>query len=333
MKTIALNIPVEVFAVKAKDTSSRIKSTSGGVFATIAKEIITNKGIVFGASYTNDFHAIQHIGISQTSDIDKLRGSKYAQSNMNNTYSETYRHLVEGKDVFYSGLPCQIAGLNNFLKRPYDNLYTCSLICHGIPKRILYESYISYLEDTFNSKIIRLNFRNKVTGWKNSSVVAEFRNGRKYKKKLHLDPYMIAYSNCYLLKHCCGTCKFKNIEQVSDITIGDFWGVKSEYPDFFDNKGVSVVLINNSKGRKLFEMYGSAFEILESNIAIIKKHNPRLLSPSQNNTRSNEFENELNEMGFKYVKNKYLKPQPIWKGSAYKTIKYWVYHFYLRISR
>lgn len=251
MKSSVLNTPEEILAVKANNISSRTKSTSGGVFGSIAEEVIKNDGIVFGASYTDDFHAIQHIGISRVSEIDKLRGSKYAQSNMNNTYSETYQYLNEGKVVFYSGLPCQIAGLNSFLKRPYDNLYTCSLICHGIPKLKLYENYISYLENSFNSKIVKLNFRDKVSGWKNSSVVAEFENGKKYKRRLHLDPYMIAYSNCYLLKNCCSACKFKKIEQVSDITIGDFWGVKSEYPDFFDNNGVSVVLVNNDKGKKL----------------------------------------------------------------------------------
>lgn len=308
-------------------------SASGGVFSTIAEEVIKHGGVVFGASYSDSFHSIKHIGIDDIEMIDLLRGSKYSHSKMNKAYSETLKHLNAGKIVFYSGLPCQIAGLYKYLKLQFDNLFTCSLICHGVPTTKLYESYVNYLEDLSSSKLKKLNFRSKIAGWDRSSVVAEFENGRIYRRKLNYDPYMIAYSSGLMLRACCSRCKFKRIEQVSDLTIGDFWGAKKEYPTFFDNKGISAVIINSPKGSKLIKNTAHLFDMICTDIKVIDKHNPRLTTASKINDRTIEFEADLEKYGFLFVKNKYLLPPPIWKGSLKFTLIYWSYSLFLRLKR
>ncbi len=152
------------FAVKSKDENIRLKSSSGGVFSEFANYIISKKGSVYGASMNDKCDSAEHIRVSNEEKLEKLMGSKYLQSDLKESFKLVKEDLIKGLDVLFTGTPCQVRGLINYLGRPYDNLYTVEVICHGVPSMLLWKKYKDYLENTFKSAIANVNFRERKTG-------------------------------------------------------------------------------------------------------------------------------------------------------------------------
>ena len=165
------NVPISTFAAISKNRNQAKNSASGGIFAAIAQYVINNNGIVYGAAFDDSWN-VKHIGIEHIEDLIKLQGSKYTQSNTDTTFIEVKKMLALGKQVLYSGTPCQIAGLKKYLGKDYTNLITIDIICHGVPSNKMFKDYLSYLEAKNNAKIQNFKFRDKKTGWGiNGSVV------------------------------------------------------------------------------------------------------------------------------------------------------------------
>lgn len=181
-----------------KDDSIRLDSSSGGIFTTIAEKIINDDGVVFGAGYTDIFEVI-HKFVDNTEKLSELRGSKYVQSKIGNTYKEAKDFLDMGRKVLFSGTPCQIAGLKSYLNKSYDNLITQDFICHGVPSPKVWRKYVEFRETEAKSKVSSVSFRNKDEGWKKFSVNLSFQNDMKYRKNLRNDPYLKAFfTRCML---------------------------------------------------------------------------------------------------------------------------------------
>lgn len=233
------------------DRFKREVSSSGGVFTSIAEWVLSNDGIVFGAGYDSQYNVI-HKEASSKEKLDEIRGSKYVQSNINDTYVKTRYYLEKNKMVLFSGTPCQIAGLYNFIQQDYANLYTCDIVCHGVPSPKVFNKYKKMLEKRNNSKIKKISFRNKKFGWKLYSVSLLFENDTEYSKTLKEDPYMLGFLRNYFLRPSCYKCIYAKLPRVSDITLGDFWGIDNKHPELDDNKGTSLVLVNTEKGREMF---------------------------------------------------------------------------------
>lgn len=207
-----------------QDEEIRLKSSSGGVFTLIAEEIIKQGGAVFGAAFSEDFKSVHHICVDTVEGLDKLRGSKYVQSRIGDTYKQAKAFLEEGKKVLFTGTPCQISGLYAYLAKPYENLYTQDLICHGTPSPMVWKKYVEYREQKAASKTQRMFFRHKQYGWKTYAVLFEFANNTAYGKTLHEDAFMKVFLSNICLRPSCYACSFKTLHRESDLTLADFWG-------------------------------------------------------------------------------------------------------------
>jgi coenzyme F420-reducing hydrogenase beta subunit len=267
---------VQVFGAKLKDNEILSKSASGGVFAGIAAEVLDERGnAVFGCAFDANMVA-RHICVTDIGDLAPCQSSKYVQSDVGDTYLRAREYLEAGKRVFYSGTPCQIAGLYAYLGKDYDGLITADLICHGVPSPLLFKRYIAWLGERFGDKIIYYDFRNKQKhGW---GLMIK----TKTKTKTIMpdsDPYYNAFLETKTLRECCYSCRYADTDRVGDITLGDFWGVENAHPKFYDPKGVSLVLVNTEKGERLFRSLESKFHIIESKLEYAMQINLKQPSP------------------------------------------------------
>lgn len=250
--------PLNVFAAKNQNDHIRLKSSSGGLFSLFVEYILDKQGVVFGASFDKEWE-VYHTYIEKKEDIYRLRGSKYVQSRIENSFAEVLYFLRAGRIVLFSGTPCQVAGLKRFLKREYENLYTIDIVCHGVPSPLVWREYLKFSVAKCNvsSNIIDISFRNKKSGWKtnNFSMTIESIHGKKISidQKIVDNPFMQSFIYNLCLRESCFKCAAKGGRSGSDITLGDYWGIEVCHPDWDDNKGTSLVLINNKQGRRLFQ--------------------------------------------------------------------------------
>lgn len=263
----------EAYAVRINDETIRMESSSGGAFTAFAEQILAAGGIVFGAAFDESF-AVKHIGIGDISELHRLRGSKYVQSEIGDTYQEAKRYLALNITVLFSGTPCQIAGLRAYLKKDYENLVTVDVICHGVPSPAIWERYTGYRKALASSDIQRISFRRKNSGWKRFSVLFVFKNSAEYLKDLTQDPMMKAFLSNIFLRRSCYSCKFRGANYQSDITLADFWGVDRVLPAMSDDKGVSLVLTRNEKGRRMVLAAKKNAEIHSVDVKVALKSNP-----------------------------------------------------------
>lgn len=268
---------MEVFAVKNRDEAERMASSSGGVFISLAKNIIEQGGVVFGAVFDEDWE-VKHTYAETLDNVRPMMGSKYVQSRMENCYCEAEMFLKSGREVLFTGSPCQIAGLHNYLRKDYPNLLAVDFLCHGVPspavwRRYLHETFAlsarravagknTVLSSSLKSMpvITGIEFRDKrMNGWKKYSFVVRGKSASEADKNsvllsdIHRDnPFMKGFLADIYLRPSCYRCKCKNGVSHSDLTIGDFWGVDFVMSDFDDDKGISLVLLNTRKGKNVF---------------------------------------------------------------------------------
>lgn len=279
------------FAVKNKNINTREASSSGGVFTELAKYVLDNSGIVFGASY-NDIMEVEHIMVDSLKDLKKLQGSKYVQSNIGTILIKVKEQLENNKLVLFSGVPCQIQGLKQFLKIDYSNLICVDVVCHGVPSPKVFRNYLNKVALENNSKITNLSFRNKDNGWKNYNLKTTFENKLIKNVIFSDDIYMKGFLKNLYLRPSCNSCIANNFRSGSDITLGDYWGIEKIEKDFDDDKGVSLVLLNTQAGEKIFNKISDNFDILKSDINFAIKNNPSIVKCwDSNKNRQNFFDN------------------------------------------
>lgn len=251
------------YAVMAADEIRRT-SSSGGIFTLVAEEIISRGGVVFGAAWKSDWSVAQ-IGVDSERELEKLRSSKYLQSDTGDSYREVAQALLQDRPVLYTGCPCQIAGLYAYLenrkKISLRNLYTAEIVCHGVPS---YKAFRKYLDDNFSGKTIsRIDFRDKkVFGWSTTSNIY-FEDGSEYHKNERTDPYYQAFLPCMSMRHSCKECAFSRLPRQADISMGDFWGIDRYKKELNDRKGTSLLLVNNARGQELFGIIEKSAAVCE----------------------------------------------------------------------
>lgn len=264
--------PLGCYAAVNRNEATRLRSSSGGVFNALAKLVIENGGVVFGAVYDEQFNVIHSSALCEN-DVIPMMGSKYVQSDLTGTYLKAKEHLKNGQIVLFTGTPCQIAGLNHFLRRDYPNLLTVELICHGVPSPYVWRKYLAerLSEQTHNSGdaasfyIKKINFRDKRSGWRNFGIAIEFgqHDGATtsptstpavYYKKYTDDPFMVAFLKNLSLRPSCYYCKAKSGASRADITLGDFWGIEHYSGLQSDDEGTSCVIARTQKGDEFIAM-------------------------------------------------------------------------------
>lgn len=288
-KNSSKNDNLKIFAMKNKNSNIRLSSSSGGFFFEYAKIILDLGGVVFGASY-NSINEVIHICVNDLEDLNRLQGAKYVQSDLRNSYSDILDALKKDKYVLFSGTPCQVAGLISYLtskKVSLEKLFTCDLICHGVPSPKIFKDYLNSLEKSFNSSIKTINFRHKENDY-TQNIKITFENGKEYISNYFKNDYFYKlFLDNVILRESCFNCKYANLDRVSDITIGDFWGIEKSISNFDDKNGVSLVLINSEKGKIIFEKLKDNFEYVETSEENCLQHN--LVSPTPKADNYDEF--------------------------------------------
>lgn len=242
---------LNVYGAKNIDDSVRFTSSSGGMFTLFANAVLQSGGTVFGAELDDAFQ-VCHTSITNTGELFKLRGSKYVQSNMNGIFKQVRTLLAGGKKVLFSGTPCQIAGLKGFLMKDYANLLTVDVVCHGVPSAKVYNKHLTEIAEDTGEAVTQVKFRDKADGWKRGKTLFLTENHCMGSSKRR-ETYMRLFLNNVSIRPSCADCAFNNKRSLADITIADYWGVDKQFPEFDDDKGITLVLINTTQGQQLFD--------------------------------------------------------------------------------
>ena len=283
------NLRPEVYACMADD-NIRIKSTSGGIFTLLAYEFLKLGGYVSGAVFFDDY-SVHHIVSNKIEDIEKMRKSKYVQSNIDFCYKEIKQLLNNNNLVLFSGTPCQVAGLKSYLKKDYEKLYCLDLVCHGVPSPKVFRKYIKEEVLAENNEIwLNTDFRDKANGWGRGIVTMSTKTNLNTKYSGKEDIFRQLFSKTLSMRNTCGSCKFAKIPRQGDITIGDYWGVKKRYDD---KKGTSVCIINNDKGNYLLKLLKKKSKLIkETTFEQAVKYNPNIIRSTHiKNIRQTFFKN------------------------------------------
>ena len=284
-----------VIAAANKDEEIRRSSSSGGVFYSLAKTVIEDNGVVFGAAFDENFY-VAHKEIKSSEDIRQLQGSKYVQSDLRKCFAQVKDYLKAGRKVLFIGTPCQVSGLLSYLKGDHENLLTMDFICHGVPSPMVWRKYLDEMINKYNSPIKNVSFRSKEKGWKMFSMRIEFENGEIYSSKVNEDPYLRSFIMDIHLRRSCNDCEAKGVNRSADITVADFWGIGKISESMNDDRGASVVIIRGEKASSLFEKINDDFVIAPCDIDTVVKLNPSIVSSVS--------ENELRPKFLRLVRNK-----------------------------
>lgn len=279
------------YAFRCSEDALIQSSSSGGAFPLMALSVLDGKGVVFGARLCPD-GVVRHSWIESADDLGLLQGSKYVQSSMGDCKSQCLDFLKNGKTVLFTGTPCQVAALRNYLdsndatESMTRRLYTVDLICHGTPSGELFAAYLEWLRKKHkaDSPIRGFSFRQKSAGWGLYYYYYYYRNGRKVEVagEAPYDPYYSAFLRADIYRDCCYRCPFSRRERVGDVTIGDFWGIEKFHPEMYDRRGVSAVLVNTEKGAELFDSLPIGSYVSESaTVEEIASCNHNLNQPSK----------------------------------------------------
>lgn len=282
----------DIYAAWSMDEDIRLNSTSGGVFSELAIRFMKDGGYLCGARY-NETHHIEHCIVNTREGLDKIRQSKYAQSDMGRVYRDVKKLLKDGEKVLFCGTPCECAGLINYIGHRDNNLLIIDFICRGSNSPKVYEKFLDYLEEKYDSKIKKVWFKNKTYGWNRFATKVEFENGESYLEDRDNDIYIVGYikHNLYM-RPSCADCEYRTLPRVSDITLADFWGVKMSNEELDIEKGTSLVMVNSEKGRAEFERIKDNIYYEEKTLADTLEKNPSIFtSPVMNPKRRYFFEN------------------------------------------
>ena len=263
-----------VYACKNQNRELRLRSSSGGVFYALAQEVINHGGVVFGARFNENWEVV-HSCCDEVSELQAFLGSKYVQSCLGNVFIQVKEILDGNRVVLFTGTPCQISGLKGYLNRDYKNLVLVDFVCHGVPSPKVWKDYL--LENFDITKIKNISFREKTDGWKKFSLRVDS-DKKSYRNNLQKDWYLKGFLKNIYLRPSCYECAFKGYERQANITLADFWGVEKVLPEFYDEDGVSLLLINDKRGQEIWKTVEDQFicqegpvkKALEKNSAMLK---------------------------------------------------------------
>lgn len=282
----------ECYASAASD-EIRKNSSSGGIFRVIAEKILEENGYVCGAAVNENF-AVEHIIISKKEDLLKLQKSKYVQSDLNTCFKQIKDLLEHNSKVFFCGTPCQVAGLNNYLRKPYDNLLTADLICHGAPSP---KALKIFLEEYAKEEFFDIDFRDKKLNTWNPDFITTINTANS--TKIISGDYNTAFLSDLINRKSCAHCKYAKTERTGDFTLGDFWGIKHYKKSLDDKKGTSCVFINSTKAKNLYEEIEKALKFNKSvPLKIAQKSNKNLKEPVPAHKYRELFLNNLDKKPF-----------------------------------
>lgn len=299
------NEDVKVYAAKTHDDDILEKSSSGGVFFTIAENILNCGGLVCGCVF-DDMKAV-HILTDDIDTVKKMRGSKYVQSNTRGVFKPIKKALNSGRIVLFTGTPCQVQGIKEYVGGEHPLLYTLDLICHGVPSQFALDEYLNYIRKS-KGNISALAFRDKRAGGWGSRTIS-YASGKTESLSALNDGYYQLFLRSYILRESCYECKFCSIDRCGDITIGDFWNANKYMDEKICDRGVSVILVNTHAGSDLLSRVEDNLFIREFSTEIAAANNGNLMGPSERPVERDLVYTDIRENGFEYAAKKYCKFQ------------------------
>lgn len=325
--------PPHTIAAIHKNMCVRWNSTSGGAYTALAEAMLKQGGYISGAIYNDGFTGVHNYLTNNPEDLEKLRSSKYLQSNAEGIFIQIKELLVKGEKVLACGTPCQMTALRSFLRKDYDNLIIVDFVCRGVNSPKVYRAYLDSLEKKYNSKVVYVKAKNKELGWRSLTRKVTFANGQSYYGIRMDDDFRRGYHTNVFCRPSCYDCKFKGFPRISDITIADYWGIEKVDKNLDNNIGTSMILLNSKKGEQYFEMAKDELEyketpfesILGGNIALRKSIEPAKID------RKSFFE-DLDTHDFDYVVEKYFPFKETENENsdikAYLRQLWHLYHYY-----
>ena len=288
------------YAVKYKDMNVRMSSRSGGIFTALSDAVLSENGVVYGCVLTEEYLAI-HTRAEDKAKRNRMRGSKYIQSDMSNSFVSVKKDLQAGRHVLFSGTSCQVAGLKTFLGNQALDLLLCvDIVCHGVPSPYVWKAYLAWQEKKYGGKIQSVDFRNKRDfGWKAHKESVYLDNV----PRIDSEVFKTLFYSHNILRPCCHVCPYKDIHHPGDITIADYWGIEKEVPGFDDNHGVSLVLINNDKGQRWFEKVSGLLEFHKTEL--MNNLQPPLVAPFPQSKTRNQFWQDFFSKDFELIARRY----------------------------
>jgi coenzyme F420-reducing hydrogenase beta subunit len=293
----------EIYGAMNKEFQERKTSSSGGLFVAISDFILDRGGVVYGAGYGREWE-VRHKRAVTKAERNEMKGSKYVQSRLDNTFQKVKQDLERGKYVLFSGTPCQVAGLHSYLLPMLkEKLFTCDIICHGTPAPKIWSDYIQHIENKYRRGVVGVDFRDKEYGW--HSHVESFYLGGNTKTKVTLGHYAALYQSNLMFRPSCYNCPYTNTKRTGDFTLGDFWGIDKIKPIMDDDKGLSLVFVNTEKGMTIFNQLSDDLVYFKSDIQTCKQEN--LCRPTLPGPNRGRFWRDYRLYGFSFILKKYGK--------------------------
>lgn len=304
--------PIKVYAGYYINQDVRMSSSSGAIFSRLAEYVFSNHGVVYGVRMSDSCYSAEFVRVEDEIGLVQLRGSKYLQAKVGNTFKNVKKDLLAGLPVLFSGTGCQVNGLKSFLGKEYDNLLCIDVICHGVPSPALWKKYAEHQEQKIGGKLKGINFRCKDESWTDFGM-REVLDGisQENQKKIYIskdkDPYMQMFLRDYCLRPSCYDCVAKKVK-MSDLTIADFWGINNIAPEMNDGNGVSLILIRTDKGMKAFETISSKLKLKEVAYEDGVRGNPAEYKSCCRPPQRNTFFEDMENMEFEELERKYASP-------------------------
>lgn len=286
--------PVEAYAAQAKNTAALARSASGGAFQMLAETLLEGQGVCYGcfAERADDLFHAQHLRVSTREDLPRILNSKYIPSIIGDTFQQVRADLRQGKQVLFSGTPCQVQGLKAYLGGGHDRLFTADIICHGVTSTSIFNDYVRAVEKADHVQIVAYQFRDKEISW-GTNFSYRYRGSNGQVKTRHLpreaSSYMSHYLRGNIFRENCYRCTLANTSRVSDITLGDFWEIEKTHPALVLTarprirlkKGVSCILVNTVRGRELLQKAMPKMILYKVDIPSVIEHNGNLRASSK----------------------------------------------------
>lgn len=302
--------PKYAYAAISNDDEIYKTATSGGIATAMSRAIINDNGVVYGAAFIGNTLELRHIRVDEIEKLEKLKGSKYVQSNIGSSYKQIKKDLDNNRKVLFIGTPCQVDGLLRYLNKGYQNLITVNLICHGVPANRLFIEHIEHILND-DSEFTNVSFRN------NNEYILKVQTSNKteYTNIFYKDLYFLGFMRKVFFRNSCYNCKYAQQNRVGDITIGDFWGFDESDPFPVNTRnGLSVVLVNTEKGEMFFQKIGKDLIYQNRSVDEAVKINAQLNHPSTKSYEFNIFRKRYLKYGFeKAAKKTLIKYKYIYK--------------------
>lgn len=312
----SLNLPQPIaFGARHKDMHEVATSRSGAAFIAMSDYVLEQGGVVYGAGYAEHFRVVHKRAITKMQ-RDEFKGSKYVQSDLEDTFRQVKKDLKAGLTVLFSGTPCQTAGLHSFVgEKLRANLILVDIVCHGVPSPHIWNDYLCYLERESHAEVVHVDFREKAQcGWQAHKEAFKY-VGRENETDIR-DSYTHLFYKHIMFRHSCGECKYTNLQRPSDVTLADFWGWQKTHATInADDQGLSLVLCNTTKGLSLFETVKEQMHVFPAKIEDCMQ--PNLRCSSSIHPSRIQFEQDYTRKGFEYILHRYGN-----KGWRYQIEKY-----------